>query len=234
MKYLNGFFNLKNLTMTKKAFVKKESIIWLIITAQLVYLLVVWDKLPDQVPVHFNISGEADNWGAKWIPSVMVVGIYLLLLVLPKIDPRWKNYNLFSATYYKFRLFLTLLFSVIAVSILANQMGMDFNLGRVVSVSVLVLLTLIGNYLSTLKPNWFIGIRLPWTLDSESNWRKTHKLAGRLWFWLGLATLVASFFLPVEITGKIMVAVVAVMVIVPIVYSFIVFKKEKALGNRNS
>jgi uncharacterized membrane protein len=213
--------------MSKIDFVKKESPIWLIILAYLVYTAIVWNQLPSQLPIHFNLQGEANDWGPKWIFPIMVIGIYLLLLILPFIDPRKKNYKLFEGTYYKIRLFMVLFFVLINSVIMASEAGANINRDRLIMTGVLGLIILLGNYFSTLKPNWFIGIRLPWTLESESNWKKTHHLAGRLWFWIGLALLFASFILPSEIFRKLMIGGIILLVAAPIGYSFYIFQKEK-------
>ena len=84
----------------------------------------------------------------------------------------------------------------------------------------------IGNYMVNIKPNYFAGIRLPWTLSNDENWRKTHQLGGKLWFAGGMLIAVASFFLPGPQAFTFFISVIAIMVIIPLVYSYRLFKKH--------
>lgn len=213
--------------MTISKFLTRELPILAILIAPIIYLLIVWDKLPDQFPVHWNIKGEADKYGSKYIMPLMNIGLYLLLLILPKIDPRKKNYDIFSSTYFKLRLILVLFFSAIIAVIITKSIGFDIDMDRIVVIGVVLLFTVLGNYMGTIKPNWFIGIKLPWTLDNETVWRKTHYLAGKIWFWTGLILLILSFILPKTILNLIVFSAISVMVIIPIIFSYIILQKEK-------
>lgn len=210
--------------MTKE-FIKKEIIILCVLIAPIIYMLIVWKQIPEQVPIHFNLKGEADNYGSKYLFPLLHIGLYLLLLILPKIDPRKKNYEIFSSTYFKLRFVLILFFSVIIFLIITNGIGMHVNMERILVTGLLLLFTIMGNYLGNIRPNWFIGIRTPWTLENETVWKKTHFMAGKLWFWAGLAGLVLSFFLTGRILHYIIIAIVLIISITPLVYSFIIFKK---------
>jgi len=210
-----------------KNFLKRELLLLAVVAAPIIYLVTVWDRLPEQLPVHWNIRGEADNYGPKYLLALVTAGIYVLFLVLPKIDPRKKNYDIFSATYFKLRLVIILFSGVLNSAVITNALGFEMNLSRIIAILVLLLLTMVGNYLDTVRPNWFIGIRVPWTLESDVVWTKTHQLAGRLWFWGGLAALVWAFFLPEKILYPMIAAVALTLTIVPIVYSYILFRKEK-------
>lgn len=208
-------------------FLKKEAIILTVLVAPFIYLLLVWNQIPEQLPVHWNAKGEVDNRGPKYLIPLLNVGIYLVLLLVPKIDPRKANYQLFSATYYKLRLILVLFFSTLMTLIITKALGYSIDLNRLVFIAVILLLTAIGNYMTTVKPNWFIGIRVPWTLESDYVWRKTHYFGGMLWFWLGLALLVPSFFLPQNVLSACLLGAVMVMVIAPVTYAYIIYRQAK-------
>lgn len=210
-----------------KDFFKRELLILLVLVVPIIFLIAVWNSLPDQLPIHWNIRGEADDYGPKYLTALLSVGLYVLTLILPKIDPRKRNYDIFSATYFKIRLGILLFLGVVNSVVIANAIGFDMDISRIIGISVLLLLTIIGNYLGTIRPNWFIGIRLPWTLESDGVWKKTHRLAGRLWFCLGMAALIASFVLPKNMLYPLIFIVAMILVIVPIVYSYIIFKREK-------
>lgn len=205
----------------------KELPLVLIMLAPMVFLLIKWNEIPEQIPMHWNIEGEVDGYGPKYLTPLFNIGLYLLLLIAPKIDPRKRNYDLFAGTYYKLRMLLILFFSTMSVVTLLIGMGAEIRMERFISIAVSILFAIMGNYMSTIRPNFFIGIRTPWTLDNEDVWKRTHLLGGRFWFWGGLACLIASFMLPNEALAVFMVAVLLIVSIIPIVYSYILFRKLK-------
>ena len=217
--------------MDIKIFIKREFPIVIILIAPIIYLIAVWNQLPDQLPIHWNLKGEVDDYGPKYLMALLNIGLYLLLLLLPKIDPRKKNYDNFSSTYFKLRLMLVLFFSSITAVIISKSIGFDIDLDRIVIIGVILLLMTFGNYMGTIKPNWFIGIRVPWTMENETVWKKTHLMAGKLWFWLGLALLIPSFFLSKQLLNIGLIVVVSIMTIIPIAYSYIIFQKMKKTEN---
>ena len=99
----------------------KESVLWVLIILPYVYLATIWNKLPDQVPTHFNISGNADAWSGKttllFLPGAMGIGIYLLMLLIPVLDPKRKIQQM-GVKYYNFRFMLTFFFSLFATYLL--------------------------------------------------------------------------------------------------------------------
>lgn len=165
--------------MTKAKFLK-EAVILAILFVPIIFMLVVWNKLPDTIPTHWNLQGEIDGWGPKYIYALIAVGIYVLFLIIPKIDPRKRNYTIFSATYYKLRLILMLFISLLSSLVMLDLLYVRLDFTKLLPASILFLLAIIGNYLTTVRSNFFIGIRTPWTIDNEEVWRKTHLLGGRL------------------------------------------------------
>ena len=90
-----------------------------------------------------------------------------------------------------------------------------------------VLYIILGNYLKTIKPNYFIGIRTPWTLQNETVWKQTHKLAGVLWFIGGLIVVSSSLILEKQSNSTLFLVITGIISVIPIVYSYILFKKLK-------
>lgn len=215
--------------MTKE-FLKRETLILTVLIAPIVFLIAVWNRLPEQMPMQWNLKGEVSSYGPRYLTSLIAVGIYILMLVLPKIDPRKKNYDIFSETYFKLRLLIILFFGLTNSIAIAGAIGFEINMSRYIIIAVLGLFVILGNYMGTLRPNWFIGIRLPWTLESDAVWTKTHRMAGKLWFWLGLAALVSAIFLPENIIRPLVFSVVVIMVAVPIVYAYAAFRNEQKAG----
>lgn len=207
--------------------IRQEILIIGIVLAPFVYMLLVWDQIPAQLPIRWNTAGEVDATAPWFFWPLVNMGFYFLLLIIPQIDPRKKNYEFFHTTYYKLRLILGLFFSTILALIITSSLGFAINLNRLVLIGVILLLITLGNYMTTLRPNWFIGIRVPWTLESDTVWRKTHQLGGKLWFWMGLVLLILSFFLSNEWLSKLIVGFAIVMAIIPIVYAYVLYQREK-------
>ncbi len=207
--------------------VKKEMVIWLIIVAPIIYLLTVLDQLPDQIPTHWNFKGEVDGYGSPFVLPLLNVGVYLLLLFIPLLDPKRKNYEFFANAYYKIRLALALFLSTLTVMIILVGLGHDIKIDRVVIIGTLVLFAALGNYLTTVKPNWFVGFRTPWTLENEDVWRKTHLLGGRLWFGGGLLGIILAFFLPQSALVTFAIVTFSVLGLIPVVYSYISYQKQQ-------
>lgn len=172
-------------------FLKK--IVWLIIIGPLIYLAIVWNRLPNKIAMHFDIHGNADKYDTKnefllfiGIMLIVSIGVYLLLTNAYRIDP--KKY----AAENKDRL-QKIAFSVVAflcaiecfIIYIGIQGSLKLNI-RFLFVLMGLFWAVIGNYMNNIRPNYFAGFRLPWTLENEDNWRYTHHLASKLWFAGGL------------------------------------------------
>ena len=193
-----------------------------------VYLTYIWNELPNQVPMHWNASGEIDRWGDKselFMMLFMLTGItYFIFLVIPFIDPKQKLQNMGNKLN-NLRMILTLFMSGLAVFILYSVQQKSSNPGFVFAI-IGLLFAFLGNYFKTIKPNYFIGIKTPWTLENEEVWKKTHIMGGKLWFVGGLL-MALTFLLPNEMQLYTFLGITAVISIVPIVYSYLEFKKIK-------
>lgn len=133
--------------------------------------------------IHWNVAGEADSfinkwWGALLFP-IFLTGIVALVVFLPKVDPRKENYEKFEKVYRIFlHVFVLFLFSMYVVT-LAYNIGIPVQVDVVVPIGVGMLFIAIGNYMPKIKPNYFFGIRTPWTLENEEVWQKTHRVGGK-------------------------------------------------------
>ncbi len=210
-------------------------IVWPIILLPAAYLAIAWNNLPEKVPMHYNLKGEVDRYGNKmellWVMVLMIgvnIGVYLLLVNIHRIDPK-KKYSESNRPGMKRLAFLVSVFvSVLACFIVYSSLndGMKFD-SRFVAVGVGLLFTAIGNYMYTIKPNYFAGIRTPWTLESEENWRLTHKLGGRLWFVGGLVLAITALLVPGDVAFIVMLVIVSILAIIPIIYSWRIYAKTK-------
>ena len=215
--------------MTKKKNSAIEGGLWLIILLPLLYLLSVWNSLPDLVPTHFNVHGVADDFSSKptliWLIGGSGIGIYLLMKYLPAIDP--KNKLLQMGGFDKIRLVIQLFISAIGVIMILAAQNSEINTTQMVVFALVLLTTVLGNYLQNIKPNYFIGIRTPWTLENEKVWRKTHQLAGRVWFFGGLILLPFMVFIPANYSLYLVLAYVLGSALYFVVYSYKIYQVEK-------
>ncbi|HLG03920.1 MAG TPA: SdpI family protein [Bacteroidia bacterium] len=206
---------------------RRDWMIWLLILGPLIPILLNWDKFPDKIPTHWNASGEVDSYGGKgalFIGPLVNLGVYLLLLFLPRIDPRKKNYELFSGAYWTIRLGLAIVLAIVGLVTIFVPLGYDIDVALIIPLTVTGLFLLLGNQFGRLRHNYFVGIRTPWTLNNEEVWKRTHRLAGKVWVAGSLIMLPLIFLLPAETMSVAFFIYIAVLAIVPIVYSLITHK----------
>ncbi|NLM20376.1 MAG: SdpI family protein [Peptococcaceae bacterium] len=191
---------------------------------------VVYPQLPEKVPTHWNFAGEVDGWGSPFqgaflIPLIMI-GALALLYFLPKIDPKRENYIKMGKAYSGIALVMMLFFTVLQFGSLGSILGY-FNISNVPKVIMLgvgVLIAVIGKYMGGLKHNYFAGIKTPWTLANEEVWRRTHRMAGPIWVVGGILIAVIGF-IPAQYKLGLFIAVMLVLTLIPVAYSYIIFKK---------
>jgi uncharacterized membrane protein len=216
-------------------FLKK--IIWLVFAIPVAYLAIVWNGLPAIMPMHFNLKGNVDRYGSKnellamiAILSALNVGLYFLLRNIYRIDPRkyaFENRERLHRIGVAISIFLS---AVLCLIIYGCSHGNIKFSTRLILAGVGLLFTFIGNYIYNIKPNYFAGLRLPWTLENEENWRKTHLLAGKLWFAGGLLIAILSLLFPLIMAIASFFVVMLPLIIIPCVYSYRLYKKQKALS----
>jgi uncharacterized membrane protein len=206
----------------------KELIMWVLIAIPFIYMATIWKTLPAVVPTHFGLDGTPNGWSDKTSLPYMIgglgIGSYLLMLLIPYFDPKNKMAQM-GDKYYSIRLLMTVFISALSTYILyvSNKGNINPNLLIALIGAFYVVL---GNYLQSVKPNYFIGIRTPWTLENEETWRKTHRLGGRLWLVGGLVTILIAFFTKNNTFLGISFGIVtAIVTLIPIIYSYIEFKK---------
>lgn len=187
--------------------------------------LMVYDRLPDQVPVHWNFKGEVDNYaskqfGAFGLPLLMAFINFIVHMGLNN-DPKKANY---SVVLKQFSLWLIPVMTLFLVPVtLLIAMGYDIKINVIVPIFVGIIIIICGNYLPKCKQNYTMGIKLPWTLNSEENWNKTHHLAGFIWT-IGGILLVLITFINVN-SLPIFLIIIFSLVVVPAVYSYMLYKK---------
>lgn len=209
---------------------KKELPIIGFVLLPFMYLGYLWNSLPEKVPIHWNYKGEIDDWGTKYsligFLFLLPVLTYVLMLVIPKIDPK-KRVELMGGKYYQIKFVLVVFMSVLALFIIHSSNSQTLSSPSIVFVLLGALFMALGNYFKVIKQNYFLGIKTPWTLESEEVWKLTHILAGKLWIVGGLLIVIFSLVLTENINFYIFLGITAIISIVPIVYSYIIFKELK-------
>ena len=184
----------------------KARLSWLetvLLVASFLALVIYWNDLPARVPVHWDFRGRIDGWATK-TPGIFIIpltalGVTVLLRILPWFDPKLRKVpseeSRMPVVLPIFRIAFLILLDTIFFVQMAVSLGWKVASGRVIMTCLLLFFVVLGNFLGNLRPNYFVGIRTPWTLENPETWRATHRLGGRLMFFGGLILLIASFFL---------------------------------------
>lgn len=198
--------------------------------------ILLYPKLPDKIPLHWNLSGEVDNYGGKFFGTFLIPALNLLMffffLFLPKVDPRKDNYSKFGSAYTIFRwamhIFLSIMFIVIMIQTLmgANNVPWYLKISFLIPLFVSIMFIIIGNYLGKIKDNFFIGIRTPWTLSSKEVWHKTHRLTSKLYVISGLLGIIGSFFTDI-VSFIMLIGPILLSTAISIIYSYVLFQREQ-------
>jgi len=124
----------------------------------------------------------------------MALGLYLLLRFLPRIDPGRANYRTFAGAYAWLRVSLISFMAILYAIMLASAFGATIAVPSVMPAALGVLFIVLGALMGKLRPNWFVGIRTPWTLSSKNAWIRTHRLGGWLFMLVGVGMLLTGLF----------------------------------------
>ena len=201
------------------------------------WLFSIWAsfRLPERVPIHWNLRGEVDGWGspaiALWLMPAIMLGDLLLFWAIPKIDPRRASWDQHDSAYWTIVSGLNVFMLAVHVGVLGAGLGWTSRTGQWIPVGVGLLIAFIGNVLTRIRPNFFVGYRTPWSLSSDENWRKTHRLAGPLFIAGGLAlafggALGGAFLIPGMVA-------LFVATLYPFIYSYRLWRAEQAApGNQ--
>lgn len=200
--------------------------------------LLTWLTLPDleRYPVHWNAEGIADGFAGRSavLAVLMIMPITLILLTtlfhfIPKVEPLRQNFEDSRKAYHTIWIAVTAFLTIIGIMICLPYKTQDGNSGtliiRVVGIGLALLFIGIGNVLGTVRQNYFLGIRTPWTLSSELSWEKTHRLGGKLFVLSGTFGVIASAFFPVDGLLAVVIAILASSLI-SVIYSYRIWKND--------
>jgi uncharacterized membrane protein len=207
----------------KKENLIRELVLIVLTLLPVIYLAISWNLLPESMPIHFDAAGQPNGYGSRWTYVLLPVGLYFMMLVLPKIDPRKANYAVFSDSYFKLRLIMGIFIGFLNSAIIWSVVNKTDSVQKLLPVAIFFVFMLIGNYMGNFRPNYFVGIKVPWTLNSDEVWIRTHKMAGKLWFWGSFAAIL--LFFAVDKFEWILIPLLVILVVVPIVYSYVIYQK---------
>ncbi|MBT6690818.1 SdpI family protein [Candidatus Parcubacteria bacterium] len=212
----------------------KKKNIWELASCLLVVAVVLaafyfYQYLPDKIVTHWNAAGEADGWGSKNMQIIflplLILFVHLLFKLLPKIDPKKKNYEKFANVYGIFRVAIVGYLAIIYFLTGFVNLGYDISISAVMPILIGLLFIVMGVVMKDIKPNWFMGIRTPWTLSNDTVWKKTHEFGGKTFVLSGLLFMLLGV-LPEEWFGVGLIIVI-LLTLSSVVYSYFIYKKLK-------
>ncbi len=208
----------------------KKYIRTLIITTIIILLpvlagVLLWNRLPEQFPTHFNAAGEVDSYSSKAfgvfvVPLLLAALQWLCVIGSLKMDPKAENLEgkVFSLVLW----IIPVLSVVMNALVYCTALGMNMKVQMIVPLLTGLLMVIIGNWLPKCKPTWTLGIKLPWTLADENNWNRTHRFAGPVWMVCGMVIMLCSLLGGASLW--VMPAAFVVMIAAPTLYSLLLFK----------
>lgn len=200
------------------------------------YAAYLYPNLPTTIPTHFNINGEADDWGEKSTiflgPGIMAgVGLFTFFLMsnIKNFDPkRFKTED--DGMFKKFALFMVGFLSMLGMIITYSATNQTGNITKILLPFIGFAFSLMGWFMPKLHQNYFAGFKLPWTLENVDNWNETHKVAGKIWFYGGIVQAIATLVLSNAPALIAFLGIVIIMVVVPTVFSYRMFKKGNQIN----
>lgn len=202
---------------------------WVLLAAMFLVAGLTWSHAPDRIPMHWGMNGEVNGYGGRFegllLLPLVALAIYITFLVVPRLDPGRANYAQFAGAYKLFRfsilMFLSLLYGVIHLWI----RGFRAPISTLIPMSVGGMFLIIGGLMGKIRPNWFVGIRTPWTLSSKRAWTKTHRAAGWVFILEGLLLIGAgALHSALAVIGSIVL--MGVGILGTIVYSYILWRDD--------
>ncbi|WP_394748538.1 SdpI family protein [Spongiimicrobium salis] len=201
----------------------REIPLWVLIILPILYLIKSWNQIPEKIPVHFNLYGEADRWGGKntlyFIAILVPLLTYGLFLLAKYIDPKKKLGSIGNKLYH-IRVFLSMIIASVVLLYIHILIHPQSNFQSSFYIIIGFTIFILGNYFRNIKPNYFIGFRTPWALENESIWRSTHHYGSIVWCIGGLLIIILNLWKSPQEIWIINAGIVAVLILVPIIYSY--------------
>lgn len=213
-----------------KNWLKQNWLILFLIILPVIIGFAVFDQLPAELPIHWNARGEIDGTMPK-MNALLVFPIILLFCngifwALPYVDPK-KSLAHSQKPLHVIQLSTTLLVSSLSICTILIGLGYELDIPTIVPIGVLLFFLVLGNFMGKVRPNAFMGIRTPWTMKNEEVWHKTHRLSGWVWVGMSLGLIGLRFLMSSEAFTLVFIAGIAMMVLVPVVYSYLLARDLK-------
>ncbi len=188
----------------------------------------LYNKIPNEIPVHFNFNGEVDAYGSKLLvciifPIILCI-VNIIFMGILNSDPKRDNQN--NSLRVIFMFIIPLLSLIIVSTSIFISLGMFIDIRFIIILCLSLLFLVVGNYLPKCRQNYTMGIRLPWTLNNSDNWIRTHRFAGNIWVICGILNLILGIFF-IKLAVYFFLPSVLIVVILPMIYSYILYKKQK-------
>lgn len=210
---------------------KKLIITSIVILLPILIGLILWNKLPDQVPTHWNAQGEVDGWSSKVFAvfglPIVLFAVHWMCILVTSVDP--KKQNIEGKVLWIVFWICPIISLLVGMLSYGAALGVEFKVDKIMLAIMGIMFIVIGNYLPKCKQSYTVGIKLPWTLNDEENWNRTHRMGGKLWVISGIILLL-SMLLPTSAMAIVVLAVVGVSVLVPTVYSYLLFREKEKRG----
>ncbi len=189
--------------------------------------VLLYSSLPEQIPIHFNVYGEVDNYGSKnevFMLSALPLVLVILFYILPKVDPKKENFKKFDMFYGRFKIFIIIFLDIVfAITMITALELFTVNISLVMLLVLGLLFIFIGNYLPKAKQNYTFGIRTAWTLSSEEVWLKTHRFGGKAFVACGIISMLC-ILLPAPANFTVFIATMIITTTVIFISSYFFYK----------
>ena len=202
-----------------------------ILAVPFAYAAYIYPTLPQTIPTHFNMKGEADGFGERSTiflgPGILSgVGLFTFFLLsnIKNFDPKkFKAED--EGMFKKLALFLVAFLSLLGLIITFASTAPKLNITNLLLPLLGISFAIMGWYMPKIHQNYFAGFKLPWTLENVDNWNETHKLAGKVWIYGGIVQAIGTLILPSVAAFIVFIGSTFIMVIIPTVFSYRMFKR---------
>ncbi|MBQ6892768.1 MAG: SdpI family protein [Clostridia bacterium] len=190
--------------------------------------LLLWNKLPDKIATHFGIDGTADGFSSKpfaiFFLPLFVFAVHWICIFATTFDKknRTQNKKAMNLVFW----ICPVISVLVSAAMYSHGLGYEFNISAIAIILMSLMFIIIGNYMPKIKQNSTLGVKVPWTLRSEKNWNATHRFCGKVWV-IGGITLMLCVFLPQFLLPCVLLILLPIIVIIPIIYSYMYHKKHE-------
>lgn len=194
--------------------------------------LAMWNRLPEQIPIHWGIDGQVYGWGSKAMAVLFLplffLAVHWICILITTADPRNRSQ---SPKAFGMVLWLCPVVSLLTGAITyAGALGMALSVDKLMLVFIGLLFIILGNYLPKCKQNYTIGIKVVWALDDEENWNATHRFAAKLWVACGIIIVLLAFLPWAEVAFGLSMALIVITVLSSVLYSYLYYRRHQSNG----